>query len=176
MSLLSVTGLLEPPDLIKICCLLCVQRDILVIAFRKKGKKKLALMSSFSFWMTLFSPLPHLPPSFPFGHIAYKSQAILVSGLQKAWPPGKACRTAVTCLIRPLLNSSLCICVCALELFFFFSFPHSSIHALIRSLLLYAPAPHRSRYAVHFFHRMLAVASVDLPTNHLAFLPHQLTF
>lgn len=49
MSLLSVTGLLEPPDLIKIRCLLCVQRDILVIAFRKKGEKKLALMSSFSF-------------------------------------------------------------------------------------------------------------------------------
>lgn len=94
---------------------------------QKKRQKKLALMSSFSFWMTLFSPLPHLPPSFPFGHIAYKSQAILVSGLQKAWPPGKACRTAVTCLIRPLLNSSLCICVCALELFFFFFLP-SLIH------------------------------------------------
>lgn len=84
-------------------------------------------MSSFSFWMTLFPP-PHLPPSLPFGHIAYKSQAILVSGLQKAWPPGKSVQD---CRDLPDQNSqtfffSVCLCVCAF-------FPPSSIRALIFS-------------------------------------------
>lgn len=122
--------------------------------------RKLALMPSFSFWMTL-SPLLTCPPSLPFGHIAYKSQAILVSGLQKAWPPGKASRPAVT---LPDQNSSalLCVSLCFELFFFFFFFPHPFTHSSVP----FASTPLRSTFAVHSLHHVLA--SVDL-TIHLAF-------
>lgn len=120
----GLEGLLKPSILVLIKFVVCfVFRGTFSWCFEPT---KLALMSFFSFWMTLFPP--YLPSSLPFGHIAYKSQDILVSGLQKAWPPGKACRTAVIFLIQTLNTLCLCLCLRIMLLFhplLMFSFSRS---------------------------------------------------
>lgn len=149
----------------KVYCLLSVQGYI--AAFPKKKKKKLALMSFFFLFEWHFSP-PHLPPSLPFGHIAYKSQAILVSGLPKAWPPGKAYRTAVKCLIRTLKLFSVYLCLC-IKLY-----PHPFMQLSILFFCSYTVLE-QVLYAVYLSHHMLAVAFVDWRIYHFAF-PHHFTF
>lgn len=144
-------------DFIQVCCLSGGQGDILGVAFKTK-----ACSNVIFFFLNDTFPPPHLPPSLPFGHIAYKSQAILVSGLQKAWPPGKACRTAVNLPDQKLWNSSLCICVWASS-FFLHPFMHSSV------LFLCSYTAQEQALLCTSFLRMLAVAFVDLPTNHSAF-------
>lgn len=86
----------------------------------------------FFFSNDTFPLLTCLPPSPLFGHIAYKSQAILVSGLQKAWPPGKSVQDCPWhCLIRTLSTLS-CASVFAHSASFDF-FP-SLIHPCTHSL------------------------------------------
>lgn len=132
-------------------CLFCILGGTL----RWFDPTKLALMSFFFFLNDTF---PSLPASLPvFGHIAYKSQDILVSGLQKAWPPGKACRTAVICLIRLW---TLCVCVCASR------FRHPLLHSFFFSGSCTAP----EQVPLFFLHHVLALACWHA-SNHLAF-PH----
>lgn len=120
-------------------------------------------MSSFSFWMTLVpSPPPHLLPSLPFGHIAYKSQAILVSGLPKAWPPGKACRTAVICLIQTFELLSVCLCLCTEPYLHPFMQPFNSL------LFCFLHCT-QADTTVCLLHHMLASAFTDWLQSHFAF-------